>query len=145
MLAQYSARQAAWNRLMKELSPQETLQRVNGFLISVGDVVGNMLNELIKVTAGLDPTKIAHGRGMMEQAGLQGVVDFRHGDARDTISGFDGRFDFVLVDLWKDLYVPCCDPFYPKLDPGAPIAADNMIEPAASTNGELPPHRVKER
>ena len=35
-------------------------------------------------------------------------------------------------DIWKDLYVPCLDLFYPKLAPGVVIAADNMIEPAAA-------------
>jgi len=34
------------------------------------------------------------------------------------------------VDLWKGLYVPCLEAFYPKLNPGAIIVSDNMIEPA---------------
>ena len=34
--------------------------------------------------------------------------------------------DFVLVDLWKDLYVPCLDAFYPKLNAGAIVVADNV-------------------
>jgi hypothetical protein len=34
-----------------------------------------------------------------------------------------------LVDLWKDLYVPCLEAFYPKLNPGAVIVADNMLGP----------------
>jgi predicted O-methyltransferase YrrM len=33
------------------------------------------------------------------------------------------------VDLWKDLYVSCLDLLYPKLAPGAFVAADNMIYP----------------
>ena len=37
--------------------------------------------------------------------------------------------DFVLVDLWKDLYVPCLEAFFPKLNPGAIVVADNMLYP----------------
>ncbi|MGO7508197.1 O-methyltransferase, partial [Rhizobium johnstonii] len=29
--------------------------------------------------------------------------------------------------LWKDLYVACLEAFYPKLNPGAIIVADNML------------------
>ena len=35
----------------------------------------------------------------------------------------------MLLDLWKDLYVPCLEAFYPKLNPGAIIVADNMLYP----------------
>jgi predicted O-methyltransferase YrrM len=36
-------------------------------------------------------------------------------------------FDFVFLDLWKDLYVPCLEAFYPRLAPGAIVVADNML------------------
>ena len=35
----------------------------------------------------------------------------------------------MFVDLWKDLYVPCLDAFYPRLNDGAIVAADNIIRP----------------
>lgn len=35
----------------------------------------------------------------------------------------------MLLDLWKDLYVPSLEAFYPRLNPGAIIVADNMIRP----------------
>jgi predicted O-methyltransferase YrrM len=38
----------------------------------------------------------------------------------------------VLVDLWKDLYIPCFDLFHPKLGSGAMVVADNMIFPEFS-------------
>jgi predicted O-methyltransferase YrrM len=38
----------------------------------------------------------------------------------------------VLLDLWKDLYIPCFDLFYPKLGSGALVVADNMIFPEFS-------------
>lgn len=70
-----------------------------------------------------------YARTMLAKAGLSAHVDFRLGDARETIKSLPGPFDFVLVDLWKDLYIECLDLFYPKLSPGAFIAADNMILP----------------
>jgi predicted O-methyltransferase YrrM len=70
-----------------------------------------------------------YARNMLAKAGLSAHVDFRLGDALDMIASLKGPFDFVLVDLWKELYVPCFDLFYPKLSPGAFIAADNMLLP----------------
>lgn len=73
--------------------------------------------------------KHEYARAMSAKAGLGKHVEFRLGDAREVIAGLPGPFDFVLLDLWKDLYIPCFDLFYPKLKPGAYVAADNMIHP----------------
>ena len=35
----------------------------------------------------------------------------------------------MLLDVWKDLYLPCFELVHPKLAPGAIIAADNMLLP----------------
>jgi predicted O-methyltransferase YrrM len=75
------------------------------------------------------PRKQADARLALARAGLADFVEFKAGDALEIIPAMDGPFDFVLVDLWKDLYVPCFDLFLPKLKPGAFIAADNMIMP----------------
>jgi predicted O-methyltransferase YrrM len=40
-----------------------------------------------------------------------------------------GPLDFILLDIWKELYLPCFRAFYPKLSEEAIIAADNMITP----------------
>src|SRR5579863_4837077 len=71
--------------------------------------------------------KQQHVRDSIEKAGLAGFVDFRLGDARESILKLDAQVDFVLLDLWKDVYISCFDLFYPRLRPGALIAADNMI------------------
>ena len=73
--------------------------------------------------------KSAHARAMSAKAGLADYVDFRVGDAVRMIGEMPDGIDFVLVDLWKDMYVPCLEAFYPKLKPGAIIVADNMIRP----------------
>jgi predicted O-methyltransferase YrrM len=83
------------------------------------------------------PEKQRCARNAIAKAGLQSVVDFRLGDARETIAALPGPFDFVLLDLWKDLYIPCFDLIYPKLSPGAFVIADNMIYPERSREHAL--------
>ena len=74
--------------------------------------------------------KQAAARAMIEKAGLSAVVEFRLGDAVELINADAGSFHLVLLDIWKDCYVPCLRAFYPKLADEGIIAADNMIEPA---------------
>jgi len=59
-------------------------------------------------------------------------VDFKVGDAVELLETLPGPFDFVLVDLWKDLYIPCFDRFVDKLTDGALVVADNMLFPEMS-------------
>ncbi len=74
--------------------------------------------------------KANYARGALARAGLADRVDIRVGSAVETLPLLAGPFDFVLIDLWKDLYVTCLDMLYPKLTSGAYVAADNMIYPA---------------
>lgn len=74
--------------------------------------------------------KQAHAAEVLQRAGLRGHAEFHTGDALEIIPRLEGGFDFVLVDLWKDLYVPVLDLVFPKLAPGAIIVADNMLRPA---------------
>ena len=78
------------------------------------------------------PEKQKHARASIEKAGLGGFVDFRLGDARDLLSKLNEPVDFVLLDLWKDLYIPCFDLFYPRLRDSALVVADNMTYPESS-------------
>jgi predicted O-methyltransferase YrrM len=81
------------------------------------------------ITMELADYKQAYAREMISKAGLSDIVDFRLGDAVATIAADSGLFDFVLLDIWKELYVPCFEAFYPKLSEEAVIVADNMIFP----------------
>lgn len=76
--------------------------------------------------------KQAYARSQIQKAGLAAFVDFRLGDARDSLAKLEGPVDFVLLDLWKDLYIACFDLFYPRLSPGALVVADNMLYPEAA-------------
>jgi predicted O-methyltransferase YrrM len=81
------------------------------------------------ITMELADYKQAFARDMLAKAGLDGVVNFRCGDAVEMIEADPGPFDFILLDIWKELYSPCFDAFYPKLSEEAIIASDNMISP----------------
>lgn len=74
--------------------------------------------------------KIEHARQALTRAGLSSRVEFHQGDCLETLKTLPGPFDFVLLDVWKDLYLPCFELVHPKLAPGAIIAADNMLLPA---------------
>ncbi|WP_349961106.1 class I SAM-dependent methyltransferase [Rhizobium sp. ZPR3] len=73
--------------------------------------------------------KTEFAREMAEKAGLSEHIDFQIGDAVEMIKALPTGVDFVLVDLWKDLYIPCLEAFYPKLNASAIIVADNMFMP----------------
>jgi predicted O-methyltransferase YrrM len=93
------------------------------------------LAEAARATSGrvttmeLQAEKSAYARDMLAKAGLADHVDFRVGDALGLIEALPPGIDFVLVDLWKEFYLPCLERFYPKLNPGAVLVADNIIRP----------------
>ena len=70
---------------------------------------------------------------------------FEIGDALQSINQITEGVDFVLLDIWKELYIPCFDLFYPKLNNGAWILADNMLFPPPSRpDAEAYRKRVKD-
>src|SRR3954471_18129366 len=75
--------------------------------------------------------KIEHARQALTRAGLSSRVEFHQGDCLETLKTLPGPFDFVLLDVWKDLYLPCFELVHPKLVPGGVIIADNMLLPQA--------------
>jgi predicted O-methyltransferase YrrM len=93
------------------------------------------LAEAVRATSGVLTTidlhakKQAYAREQLTAVGLAGCVEFQLGDALKVLAGLAGPFDLVLLDLWKDLYIPSFDLFLPKLAPGAYVIADNMLEP----------------
>jgi predicted O-methyltransferase YrrM len=78
--------------------------------------------------------KQRYAREQLAAANLDSFVELRTGDARDIIASLPGPLDFVLIDLWKDLYVPCFDLIYARLSSGALVAADNILYPEFSRN-----------
>jgi len=73
--------------------------------------------------------KARFARDALGRAGLANQVEIHIGSALELLPQLAGPFDFVLIDLWKDVYVACLDLVYPKLASGAFVVADNMIYP----------------
>jgi predicted O-methyltransferase YrrM len=90
----------------------------------------------------LRAAKADYARSQLARVGLEGSVEFRIGDALESLEQLPGPFDFVLIDLWKDLYVPVFERLHPKLAPGAIIVADNMLHPE---NVRAHAHAYRER
>lgn len=75
------------------------------------------------------PAKQAYARTMLEKAGLAASVRFIPGDAIVTLRELEAPVDFVLIDLWKDLYISAFDALFPSLAPRSIVIADNMLFP----------------
>lgn len=108
------------------------------FILELGASYGYStvwLADAARITGGkvhsleLSQKKVDYARQQLQRAGLEAFVEFHIGSALDTLPTLAGPFDFVLVDLWKDLYSPCFNLLHPKLAPGAMVAADNMLYP----------------
>lgn len=81
------------------------------------------------VTLDLSAEKQEYARGQMQEAGLGDYVRWIQGDAVSILDQLDGPFDLVLLDAWKEIYIPCFKRILPKLAENGILAADNMLEP----------------
>ncbi len=74
----------------------------------------------------LEPSKRERALANLAEAGLADVVDVRLGDARETLRDVPEPIDLVLLDGWKELYLPVLRLLESKLRPGAVVLADNI-------------------
>jgi predicted O-methyltransferase YrrM len=81
------------------------------------------------ISVELSQEKIDCAGEALGKAGLLEYVELRRGDALEMLAGSEEEYDFVLLDIWKDLYIPCFDACLPRLEPGAIVVADNMLDP----------------
>lgn len=77
------------------------------------------------ITTELSDRKAAAARQNLEQADLAGVVVMLAGDALETLASVTGPVGLVLLDGWKDLYLPLLRLLEPRLTPGALVVADD--------------------
>ena len=77
------------------------------------------------VTTELSETKIAAAKRTFAETGLDDVITILEGDALITLESLDGAIDFILLDGWKDLYLPVIELLEPRLTTGALVVADN--------------------
>jgi predicted O-methyltransferase YrrM len=81
------------------------------------------------VTTELSETKIAAAKQTFAKTGLDDVITILEGDALSTLADLDGPVDFVLLDGWKDLYLPVLQLLEPRLSAGVLVVADNASAP----------------
>jgi predicted O-methyltransferase YrrM len=77
------------------------------------------------VTTELSAAKVAAAKKNFADAGLADVISVLEGDALETLKTIDGPVDFVLLDGWKEFYLPVIKLLEPQLAPGTLIVADN--------------------
>jgi predicted O-methyltransferase YrrM len=83
------------------------------------------------VTTELSAAKVAAAKASFAEVGLDDLITVLEGDATQTLAGIEEPVDFVLLDGWKDLYVPVIQLLAPKLSTGALVIADNTGMPDA--------------
>ncbi|MEQ1755851.1 MAG: class I SAM-dependent methyltransferase [Micropepsaceae bacterium] len=71
--------------------------------------------------------KVKAARANVAQAGLAQFVDIREGDAMKTLASLDQTIDLLLLDGWKDIYLPMIKMLAPKMRAGAVVLADNIF------------------
>lgn len=85
----------------------------------------------------LEPGKAERARTNVTAAGLDDLIEFRIGDARDTLkTGIGGDIDMVMLDGAFTLYLPILKLLEPHLKPGALIIGENAFPDARSDNGQ---------
>lgn len=78
------------------------------------------------VTSEFEPSKVARAKANVAPAGLADLVDWREGDALQTLDrDLPETIDLLFLDGAKALYPDILDLVEPRLRPGAPIIADN--------------------
>lgn len=78
------------------------------------------------ITAEQVAGKVRQARENLAMAGLDDLVDFREGDALETLADIDRPIDLLFLDGWKGLYLPVLKLLEPKLKTGAVIVADDL-------------------
>lgn len=75
----------------------------------------------------IEPNKVVTARRNLEEAGLSEFVEIREGDAQRTLEDPGGPVDLLLLDGFKELYLPMLQLLAPHLGRGAIVVADNIF------------------
>jgi predicted O-methyltransferase YrrM len=81
----------------------------------------------IVIGSELEAGKIVSARRNIDEAGLGAFVEIREGDAQRTLQDPGGSVDMVLLDGFKQLYLPVLRMLTPHLRNGAVVVADNIF------------------
>jgi len=88
------------------------------------------------VTTELSSSKVAAARRTFEETGLDDIITVLEGDALETLPAYLGELDgaegtgegsvgLLLLDGWKNLYLPILHLLEPRMAPGALVVADD--------------------
>jgi caffeoyl-CoA O-methyltransferase len=88
---------------------------------------------IIACDVNAETTAIA--RRYAEEAGVADRIDYRVGNAFETLEGLAGPFDLVFIDAWKPDYVDYYEAVLPKLAADGVILADNTLSALAGNEG----------
>jgi predicted O-methyltransferase YrrM len=83
------------------------------------------------VSTELNAAKVAQARANIAEADLADQATILEGDALETLAGLTTPVEFVLLDGWKNLYLPVLRLLEPRLTPGALVVADDTVSFAA--------------
>jgi predicted O-methyltransferase YrrM len=85
------------------------------------------------ITTEFDATKAARAKENFHAAGFDDLIEIRVGDAFDTLKADLGsEIEVLLLDGWKDLYLPMLKFLEGRLSSGALIIADDLdVDPKA--------------
>lgn len=78
------------------------------------------------ISSELNPAKVKKARQNLHEAGLGDLVEIREGDALKTLGQLEGEVDLLLLDGWKDAYLPVLQLVEPKLRRGSLVIADDL-------------------
>ena len=79
------------------------------------------------VACDVNPETTAMAKRYAEEAGVADRIDFRVGDAFETIQALEGPFDLVFIDAWKRDYIEYYELALAKLADDGVILADNTL------------------
>jgi caffeoyl-CoA O-methyltransferase len=77
----------------------------------------------------------AIARRYAQEAGVADRIDYRVGNAFETLESLPGPFDLVFIDAWKPDYVDYYEAVLPKLAADGVILADNTLSALAGNEG----------
>jgi predicted O-methyltransferase YrrM len=113
--------------LVRSARPQTVVEFGTSFGISTiflaAAVIDNGAGQVVSTE--LSQKKLDQAQQNLREAGVDGPVTLLAGDARETLATVPGPVGLVLLDGWKDLYVPVLELLEPKLSPGALVIADD--------------------
>ena len=94
--------------------------------VRIGRLLAHRGGKLTSVEASEEYAAIA--RQSVAFAGLSQVVEWVVAKAEDALPGLQGRYDVILLDHWKDLYLPDLRRIEAQglLRPGSVVVADNI-------------------